>query len=71
MVISFVLFVISFSGNFMGKYISVLQYTVMVYPGSSKDKEKLQVRSAGIFDKKQSSSKTWNVLSRLDPSVLR
>ncbi|XP_065905127.1 probable splicing factor YJU2B isoform X3 [Dysidea avara] len=39
--------------------------------GSSKEKGKLQVRSAGIFDKKQSSSKSWNVLSRLDPSVLR
>ena len=49
----------------------VLVHTHVHFPGSSKEKGKLQVHSAGIFDKKQSSSKTWNVLSRLDPSVLR
>ena len=41
------------------------------------DKSKLKIRSTGIFDKKQqqpggsSSSKAWNVLKRLDSSVLR
>ena len=49
-------------------------FTIVCYSLGHEDKGKLKVRSTGIFDKKQpgsSSLKAWNVLKRLDSSVLR
>ena len=56
-------------------YIKIDQIAdIMLLCLGQEDKNKLKIRSTGIFDKKQpgsSSSKAWNVLKRLDSSVLR